>query len=92
MTIRCIEEFKVEFEKLKKKNSYSTIEKDTISEGYTPNSYYIIFKEDVEVLPSGIHSANHVIFFVHCSCLWNFAQRQLVLLNKYLLKVRISQE
>jgi hypothetical protein len=30
MTILCIEDFKVEFEKLKKKNSYSSIEEDII--------------------------------------------------------------
>lgn len=30
MTILCIEDFKVQFEKLKKKNSYSSIEKDII--------------------------------------------------------------
>ncbi len=30
MTIHCIEDFKVQFEKLKKNNSYSSIEKDII--------------------------------------------------------------
>jgi hypothetical protein len=30
MTILCIEDFKIQFEKLKKKNSYSSIEKDII--------------------------------------------------------------
>lgn len=30
MTIFCIEDFKIQFEKLKKKNSYSSIEDDII--------------------------------------------------------------
>ena len=43
MTILCIEDFKVEFEKLKKKNSYSSIESDIIE-------YF--FDKDIQQLKS----------------------------------------
>ena len=49
MTILCLEEFKVEFEKLKKKNSYSSIEKEVIE-------YF--FDKDLQQLKSGTRLNN----------------------------------
>lgn len=49
MTILCLEDFKVEFEKLKKKNSYSSIERDIIE---------CFFDKDIEQLKSGTRLNN----------------------------------
>lgn len=49
MTILCIEDFKVEFEKLKKKNSYSSIEQDIIE-------YF--FEKETQQLTSGTRLNN----------------------------------
>ncbi len=49
MTLFCLEDFKVEFEKLKKKNSYSSIEKDAIE-------YF--FNKEIEDLKSGARLNN----------------------------------
>ncbi len=49
MILFCLEDFKVEFEKLKKKNSYSSIEKDIIE-------YF--FDKEIEVLKSGTRLNN----------------------------------
>src|SRR5882757_11254341 len=49
MTILCIEDFKVEFEKLKKKNSYSSIEKDIVD-------YF--FDREIQELKSGARLNN----------------------------------
>ncbi len=49
MNIFCLEDFKIEFEKLKKKNSYSTIEKDIIE-------YF--FNKDIQELMSGTRLNN----------------------------------
>jgi hypothetical protein len=49
MEILCIEDFKVEFEKLKKKNSYSTIEGDIIA-------YF--FQKEISQLMSGTRLNN----------------------------------
>ncbi len=49
MTILCIEDFKIQFEKLKKKNSYSSIEKDIIE-------YF--FGKEVSDLISGVRLNN----------------------------------
>jgi hypothetical protein len=42
MTILCLEEFKLEFEKLKKKNSYSSIETDIIEYFFDKNIQELI--------------------------------------------------
>lgn len=44
MKLFCLEEFKVQFDKLKKKNSYSSLEKDIIDH---------FFDKDIESLKSG---------------------------------------
>ncbi len=49
MTIFCIEDFKVQFEKLKKKNSYSSIEADIIE-------YF--FDKEIQLLTSGTRLNN----------------------------------
>ncbi len=49
MTILCLEDFKVEFEKLKKKNSYSSIEQDIIE-------YF--FDKEIQQLTSGTRLNN----------------------------------
>ncbi len=49
MTILCLEDFKVQFEKLKKKNSYSSIENDII--GY-------FFNKEIPQLVSGTRLNN----------------------------------
>jgi hypothetical protein len=49
MTIFCIEDFKVQFEKLKKKNSYSSIERDIIE-------YF--FDKEIQQLSSGTRLNN----------------------------------
>jgi hypothetical protein len=49
MTILCLEDFKIQFEKLIKKNSYSTIEKDII--GY-------FFEKEIHQLTNGIRLNN----------------------------------
>ncbi len=49
MTILCLEDFKVQFEKLKKNNSYSSIEKDIVE-------YF--FDKDVQQLASGTRLNN----------------------------------
>lgn len=49
MTILCLEDFKVQFEKLKKKNSYSSIEEDTID-------YF--FGKEIQQLISGTRLNN----------------------------------
>ena len=49
MKLFCIEDFKIEFEKLKKKNSYSTIEKDIIE-------YF--FNKEIQELLSGTRLNN----------------------------------
>jgi hypothetical protein len=49
MKILCIEDFKLEFEKLKKKNAYSSIETDIIE-------YF--FKKDIQELTSGTRLNN----------------------------------
>lgn len=42
MTIFCLEDFKVQFEKLKKKNSYSTIEEEIIEYFFEKNIQQLI--------------------------------------------------
>ena len=37
MTILCLEDFKIQFEKLKKKNSYSSVESDIIEYFFNKN-------------------------------------------------------
>lgn len=49
MTIFCLDDFKVQFEKLKKKNSYSSIEGDII--GY-------FFDKELQQLSSGTRLNN----------------------------------
>lgn len=49
MTILCLEDFKVQFEKLKKNNSYMSIEKDIIE-------YF--FNKDIQLLASGTRLNN----------------------------------
>lgn len=49
MTILCLEDFKIQFEKLKKKNSYSSIERDVID-------YF--FNKEIHHLTSGIRLNN----------------------------------
>jgi hypothetical protein len=49
MTIFCLEDFKVQFEKLKKKNSYSSIEADIIE-------YF--FDKEIHLLSSGTRLNN----------------------------------
>lgn len=49
MTIFCIEDFKLQFDKLKKKNSYSSIEKDIID-------YF--FDKEINQLTSGTRLNN----------------------------------
>ena len=49
MTILCLEDFKIQFEKLKKKNSYSSIERDVID-------YF--FNKEIHHLSSGIRLNN----------------------------------
>ena len=49
MTIFCLDDFKVQFEKLKKNNSYSSIEKDIIE-------YF--FDKEIHQLTSGIRLNN----------------------------------
>jgi 1-deoxy-D-xylulose 5-phosphate reductoisomerase len=49
MTIFCLEDFKVQFEKLKKNNSYSSIEKDIVE-------YF--FEKEIQHLTSGTRLNN----------------------------------
>jgi len=44
MTILCLEDFKIQFEKLKKKNSYSSVESDIIE--------YFLYKKILESIQS----------------------------------------
>ncbi len=49
MTILCLEDFKAQFEKLKKNNSYSSIEKDIVE-------YF--FDKDIQQLAAGTRLNN----------------------------------